>query len=174
MCLPADPYAFTRSSKDASNVGLGAVLAQLTKRVEQPIFFLSWKLSSAEQKYVAIEKEAPAMGWAIEECKYYLWGHLFTIIMDHAPLQWLHQMKDSNPCLLRWYLALQLYHFKVCYRRGQDHLKADFFSQQMVWNALDQQAGLGGGGASVTVRWNPHQNICSQPERAALYRGLAR
>lgn len=37
-----------------------------------------------------IEREALAIGWAVEYFKYYLWGRQFTVIMDHAPLQWLN------------------------------------------------------------------------------------
>lgn len=53
-------------------------------------------------------------------------------------------MKDFNPRLIQWYLALQSYQFTIQYRRGCDQSNADLFSRQTVWNTLDQQAGWGG------------------------------
>lgn len=49
---------------DASNARLGVVLAQITLKGEK-LIFLSHKLSQAEQKYSAIEKEelAVAVPW---------------------------------------------------------------------------------------------------------------
>lgn len=52
---------------DTSDIGLGAVLAQMTPQGEKPIFFLSCKLTNLETKYAVIEKEALAMHWAISE-----------------------------------------------------------------------------------------------------------
>lgn len=40
------------------------------------------------------------MCWTVEEFKYYLLEHSFTIITDQALLQWLQQMKDTNPWLM--------------------------------------------------------------------------
>lgn len=54
------------------------------------------------------------------------WGAPFTIVTDHAPLNWLHQMKDANPPPTLWYLALQPYSFIIKHQKGQDHAKTDF------------------------------------------------
>lgn len=91
-------------------------------------FFLSRKLTGSEQKYVAIEKEALAMQWAIEEFLYYLWGQWFTVVTNHAPLQWLAHMKDTNPRLMQWYLALQPYAFSIRFQKGTEYANADYFS----------------------------------------------
>ncbi len=48
--------------------------------------------------------------------RYYLLGREFTLCSDHAPLQWLHRMKDTNARITRWYLALQPFKFKVIHR----------------------------------------------------------
>lgn len=62
-------------------------------------------------------------------------GRQSTVIMAHASLQWLNRMKETN-------LALQFYPFAVINWKGRQHTSMDFFSQQAIWNALDQQAGL--------------------------------
>lgn len=66
------------------------------------------------------------------------------VVTNHAPLQWLQCMKETNPQLMRWYLALQPYKFTLYYQRGLYHANADFFSHQAVWAAIDQQASLEG------------------------------
>uniref|UniRef100_K7EZN6 ribonuclease H n=1 Tax=Pelodiscus sinensis TaxID=13735 RepID=K7EZN6_PELSI len=112
---------------DGSDRGLGAVLSQEQEGEEHPILYLSRKLLPREQQYATIEKEALAAKWAIEALRYYLLGGTFTLITDHAPLRWLQTMKETNPRIMRWYLALQPYKFEVCHRPGRAHNNADFF-----------------------------------------------
>lgn len=64
---------------------------------ERPVQYVSRHLNLAEQKYATIAKEALAVKWAIEVLLYYLWDAPFTVVMDHAPLIWLQQMKDTHP-----------------------------------------------------------------------------
>ena len=87
---------------DASDWGLGAVLAQVKEGVEFPVLYLSRKLTPREQRYAVIEKEALAIKWATHCLRYYLQGIPFTLVTDHAPLQWLNCM-ETNPQLTRWY-----------------------------------------------------------------------
>ena len=61
--------------------------------------------------------------------RYYLLGCPFTLRSDHAPLQWLHRMKDANAQITRWYLALQPFKFKVVHRPGAQMVVADFLSR---------------------------------------------
>ncbi len=119
---------------DASDRGLGAVLAQVVGGEERPVLYLSRKLSKRETRYSTVEKECLAIRWAVLTLRYYLLGREFTLCSDHAPLQWLHRMKDTNARITRWYLALQPFKFKVIHRPGVQMAVADFLS----WN--------GGGG----------------------------
>ncbi len=97
---------------DASDRGLGAVLAQVVGGEERPVLYLSRKLSKRETRYSTVEKECLAIRWAVLTLRYYLLGRAFTLCSDHAPLQWLHRMKDTNAWITRWYLALQPFKFK--------------------------------------------------------------
>lgn len=124
--LPNRPFLLYM---DASDAGFRAILTQETNpQGEQPTFFLRRKLNKAKRNYAVIEKETLAIRWTVKEFKYYLWGSHFMVVTDHAPLQWLNHMKETNPRLIRWYLILQLYHFTMKYRQGQQHTNTDFFS----------------------------------------------
>ncbi len=114
---------------DASDRGLGAVLAQVVGGEERPVLYLSRKLSKRETRYSTVEKECLAIRWAVLTLRYYLLGREFTFCSDHAPLQWLHRMKDTNARITRWYLALQPFKFKVVHRPGVQMAVADFLSR---------------------------------------------
>ena len=52
----------------------------------KPVAFISRALSSTEEKYAQIEKEALATTWACERLADYLIGKTFHIETDHKPL----------------------------------------------------------------------------------------
>ncbi len=114
---------------DASDTGVGAVLSQVQDGEEHPVVYISRKLSTTEQRYAAVEKEALAVKWAVLELKYYLLGRKFTLITDHAPLQWMARAKDTNARVTRWFLALQDFHFDVRHRAGTAYANADGLSR---------------------------------------------
>ncbi len=124
---------------DASETGLGAVLSQVQEGEEHPILFISRKLTSAEKNYATVEKEALAIKWAVLELQYHLLGRKFTLLTDHAPLQWMARAKDTNARVTRWFLALQDFCFVVRHRAGASNTNADGLSQ--IWSAF---AGLSG------------------------------
>ncbi len=97
--------------------------------LERPVLYLSRMLSKRETRYSTVEKECLAIRWAILTLRYYLLGREFTLCSDHAPLQWLNRMKDTNARITRWYLALQPFKFKVVHRPGVQMAVADFLSR---------------------------------------------
>jgi len=114
---------------DASNSGVGTVLSQQVEGVDRPILYISRKLTQREVNYSTVEKECPAIQWAVSALHYYLLGRPFTLWSDHAPLQWLHRMKDANTWITRWYQALEPFNFKVIHRPGNRMVVADFLSR---------------------------------------------
>lgn len=114
---------------DASERAIEAVLSQTHSDGEHPIAFLRRKLHPAECRYSTIERETLAIKWAVEELQYYLSNIPFILMTDHAPLQWLHRVKDSNSCILRWYLALLPFSFQVFHLKGSGHTNADYSSR---------------------------------------------
>ncbi|KAI2658155.1 Transposon Ty3-I Gag-Pol polyprotein [Labeo rohita] len=124
---------------DASDTGLGAVLSQVQEGEEHPVLYISRKLTPAERNYATVEKEALAIKWAVLELRYYLLGRRFTLVTDHAPLQWMARAKNTNARVTRWFLALQDFHFVIKHRAGATNSNADGLSR--IWAAF---AGLSG------------------------------
>ncbi len=112
------PFLLQTDASDASDTGLGAILSQVQGGEEHPVLYISRKLSPAERNYATVEKEALAVKWAVLELWYYLLGRKFTLVTDHAPLQWMARAKDTNARVTRWFLALQDFHFVVLHRAG--------------------------------------------------------
>jgi len=94
------------SQTDAPNRVLGAVLSQEVDGIARPVLYLRRKLVEREERYSTLEKECLSIKWAM-------------LCSDHAPLHWLHRMKDTNPRITRSYLAL-LYSFQVVHKRWKD------------------------------------------------------
>ncbi|TKS64962.1 Retrovirus-related Pol polyprotein from transposon 412 [Collichthys lucidus] len=132
-----DPVQWTEQCQvslertDASGRGLGAVLSQQVRGVDRPVLYISRKLSEREARYSTVERECLAIRWAVGALRYYLLGRPFTLCSDHAPLQWLHRMKDANARITRWYLALQPFKFTVVHRPGAQMAVADFLSRSL-------------------------------------------
>ncbi len=107
---------------DASDIGLGAVLSLVPSPKGPPCDLHQL----AESKYAAVQKEALAIKWAVLELRYYLPGHRFTLITDHAPLQRMARAKDTNVRVTWWF---QDFHFKVQHRAEASNVNADGLSR---------------------------------------------
>ena len=128
-------------------MGLG-VLSQVRDGEEHPVTYLSRKLLAHERNYSTVEKEALAIKWAITKLSYYLLGHDFLLVTDHAPLKWMATAKDSNARVTRWFLALQAFRFRVEHRPGREHANADALSRRDAcggWTPRTQGLRLRGG-----------------------------
>ncbi|XP_067248999.1 NACHT, LRR and PYD domains-containing protein 3-like isoform X2 [Chanodichthys erythropterus] len=107
---------------DASDRGLGAVLSQEIEGEERPVLYISRKLSKREAKYSTVEKECLAIRWAVLTLRYYLLGREFTLCSDHAPLQWLHRMKDTNARITHLMLQKFLKTHKANMKKEAEHI----------------------------------------------------
>ena len=109
---------------DASDVGIAAVLQQ----DGHVIAYASRALSKSEKNYSVIQKECLAIVYGTKQFRHYLLGRSFTVLTDHAPLQWLSAQKMEG-LLCWWALALQEYDFVVQYRKGSQNSNADALSR---------------------------------------------
>jgi len=71
---------------DASDMGIGPVLEQLHHGHWQPLAFFSGKLSHAQPRYSAFDRELLAMYTAIGKFRHMVEGRPLTIFTDHRPL----------------------------------------------------------------------------------------
>lgn len=70
----------------------------------------------------------------IEELRYYLTSRAFTLITDHALLQWMAGAKDTNSCITRRRLSLQDFSFQVQHRVGVQKGNAGAYFRQHAQN----------------------------------------
>ena len=103
---------------DASDIGLGVVLAQDDEEEkEKVIAYEVKKLNIPEWNYLITEKECLAIVWAIQKFKQYLEGWiLFTVYTDHAALKTLIKHDNLTPRRARWMEVLATYFFKIEHR----------------------------------------------------------
>ena len=120
------PFVLTT---DASDTGIGAILAQEYENEKFPVMYLSRKLLPREQRYSVIERECLALVWATQKLNTYLIGREFMIETDHAPLLYLNRAKSENGRLMRWALLLSQYRFTIRAVKGSENHGADFLSR---------------------------------------------
>ena len=108
---------------DASNFGIGAVLAQsyLYENVwtNFPVAYASRSLKPAEINYSTTDCERLAVVWAVKKFKSYIYGMHFTIITDHNALKALKTKADLEGRLMRWAEYLMEYDFDIICKRNQ-------------------------------------------------------
>ncbi|XP_070819607.1 uncharacterized protein [Chaetodon trifascialis] len=117
---------------DASNCGLGAVLAQEQDGLERVIAYASRSLHPPERNdsnYSSFKLELLAMKLAVvEKFKDYLWGAKVTVATDNNPLVHLQTAK-LGAVEQRWVAQLANFDYAIKYRPGKDNTNADVLSR---------------------------------------------
>ena len=96
-------------------------------------------MTSTEQRYAQIEKEALATTWACEKFADYILGKDFTIETDHKPLvpllgsRCLHGMP---PRIQRFRMRLMRYSYRIVHVPGKDLCTADALSRAPLYQSL--------------------------------------
>ncbi|KAK3740432.1 hypothetical protein QZH41_004600 [Actinostola sp. cb2023] len=126
-----DPLLKTELIVDASPVGLGAILAQVTRdQGRNVVAYASRSLTDCESRYSQTEREALAVVWGTEHFHLYIHGSSFQAITDHKPLETIFNKSTCKATarLERLQLRLQPYKITVVYRPGADN-PADYMSR---------------------------------------------
>ncbi|KAH8324069.1 hypothetical protein KR074_007481, partial [Drosophila pseudoananassae] len=93
-------------------------------------------LSKAQKNYSVTEPECLAAIICINRFRPYVDGHRFTVVTDHASLQWLMSQPDLRSRLGRWAAKLKGYRFKFEHRKGKLHAVPDALS--MIFEGEDE------------------------------------
>lgn len=116
---------------DASDLGIGGVLTQSQNGERRVIAYMSSKLTATQRKYQVTERECLAVISAMEKFRPYIEGVHFTVLTDHASLQWLRNLKDPAGRLARWALRMQAYDYTIEHRKGTQMVVPDALSRAM-------------------------------------------
>src|SRR5207245_5753913 len=101
---------------DASDFGLGAVLAQRPKIGRETVVgYASRTLNHAERNYHTTEKECLAVVWATTYFHKFLYGQRFTIVVDHQALKILNTDKATKGRIDRKSTRLNSSHGSISY-----------------------------------------------------------
>ena len=132
---------------DASNIVLGAILAQQQDRRERVICCASQTLNKAEQNYSATKKECFSVVWGIKNFKNYLIANHFKVYTNHYSLSWLRAMKNQSALLHQWAAQLEDYFFETLHRPGKNQGHVDTLSRL----SLEHVSLLGTGKVTLTT-----------------------
>ena len=134
-----DPKLPTKTSVDASKVGLRAVLLQKHDGIWAPAAYASRSLSKSEQNYAQIEKEALAILFGCEHFRVHLYGKSFIVDSDHKPLQPIFKKPKCKapPRIQRFHLHLQKYDMHIEFKPAKELTVADTLSR--AFNAAKKQ-----------------------------------
>lgn len=105
---------------DASSVGVGAVLSQVTAAGERPVAYASRSLTTAERNYAQNDREALAIVYGIRKYHQYSYGRKFILRTNHKPLTYIFGNKVGIPVmsasrLQRWAVLLSGYNYDIEY-----------------------------------------------------------
>ncbi|GBG83916.1 hypothetical protein CBR_g37787 [Chara braunii] len=118
------------SQKDASQYGIGTVLAQQEGPKLRPVEYMSKKMPSQKLAKSTYEKELYAVYKALTHWRHYLLGRLFILRTDHQTLRWMRTQPVLSDTLKRWIEVIEQYDFDPQYLKGQYNKVADALSRR--------------------------------------------
>lgn len=117
---------------DASNVAVGASLEQYNQETMnfEPLAFFSKKLSEAEKRYSAFDRELYAIFASIFHFRHMLEGKNFTCFTDHKPLTTaLFSKSERSPRQIRHMEYILQFTNDIRHIKGKSNIVADALSR---------------------------------------------
>ncbi|GBG75808.1 hypothetical protein CBR_g21053 [Chara braunii] len=124
---PDKPFIVTT---DASQYGIGAVLAQQEGLKLRPVEYMSKKMPSQKLAKSTYEKELYAVFKALTHWRHYLLGRFFILRTDHQTLRWMRTQPVLSDTLKRWIEVIEQYDFDPQYSKGEYNKVADALSRR--------------------------------------------
>ncbi|GBG88804.1 hypothetical protein CBR_g48419 [Chara braunii] len=123
---PDKPFIVTT---DASQYGIGAVLAQQEGPKLRPVEYMSKKMSSQKLAKSTYEKELYAVYKALTHWRHYLLGRFFILRTDHQTLRWMRTQSVLSDALKCWIKVIE-HDFDPQYLKGEYNKVADALSRR--------------------------------------------
>ncbi|GBG61615.1 hypothetical protein CBR_g22412 [Chara braunii] len=124
---PDKPFIVTT---DASQFGIGAVLAQQEGKKLRPVEYMSKKMLSQKLAKSTYEKELYAVYKALTHWRQYLLGRFFILRSDHQTLRWMRTQLVLSDALKRWIEVIEQYDFDPQYLKGEYNKVVDALSRR--------------------------------------------
>ena len=126
---------------DASDFAVGGVLQQYINNIWQPLSFFSKKLTSAETRYSAFDRELLAVYETIRHFRHNLEGRNFFVNTDHKPLTFVMTSVTERPSLrqTRQLAFIAEFTTDIRYVKRQTNFVADALSRPSVLFIVHQQ-----------------------------------
>ena len=86
-------------------------------------------MTKAERRYSTTKKEMLAFVYFLKHFRHYLYGRRFVARTDHVALKWLHNFKEPEGEIARWFEQFVEYDFTLQDRPGVKHGNADAVSR---------------------------------------------
>lgn len=118
---------------DASNFCVGAVLQQQVNNIWEPLGYFSKKLTTAQQKYSAYDRELLAIYMAIKHFRKLFEGSKIIVYTDHKPITYafskLGKSTDETPRRIRYLLYISEFTSDIRHISGHSNTVADTLSR---------------------------------------------
>jgi hypothetical protein len=126
-----DPALDSRIESDASDLAIGACLAQQYDKHWHPVAYFSRKMTPAEQNYDIHDKELLAIVASMKHWRVYAESSKkLTVLTDHKNLLTFTSTKELNRRQVRWSEELGQYKFTIERIKGTDNVRADALSRR--------------------------------------------
>ncbi|GFV97453.1 hypothetical protein TNCV_2039611 [Trichonephila clavipes] len=130
-------YKYGRKTElltDACKQGYGAILLQEAEDGKlHPVYYMSKKTNTAEEKYDSYELEVLAIINALKKFRVYLLGQHFKIVTDCSAFQkTMQKKKELITRIARWTLQLEEFDYEIEHRAGSRMKHVDALSRYPV------------------------------------------
>lgn len=131
LLVHPDPKLPLSLTVDASDVAYGAVLMQRNGATWQPLGFYSKRLSNAQTKYSAYDRELLAIYAGVKYFRHMLEGRQFAIFTDHKPITFAFQQKVEkfSPRQSRHLDFISQFSTDIRHLSGKENIVADALSR---------------------------------------------